>query len=220
QVKLRHPAAPAAAALDAMFAVAPAAADGADRPALKFISLQNNYVEMCTELYKDKGGAMVGTGYSLVDSDAPVAMVTVLGTAPGEFALVFSLSHAIADGRTYYEVLRMLQPGAAVRSLSSARVQGFSEAMRDKCGRRELAWADKPWTQIMYTVAMMFNPKPRCYAFYLDEGRLAAAKAAAAAEGGVPYVTTNDVLTSGFFTACRARIGMMGLDCRGGWGSW
>jgi len=31
----------------------------------------------------------------------------------------------------------------------------------------------------------------------------------------VDFVTTNDILTSHFFTACNARIGMMGLDCRG-----
>ena len=30
----------------------------------------------------------------------------------------------------------------------------------------------------------------------------------------VPYVTTNDILTSGFFNECGARVGMMGMDCR------
>lgn len=29
------------------------------------------------------------------------------------------------------------------------------------------------------------------------------------------YVTTNDILTSGFFNECGSRIGMMGMDCRG-----
>ena len=57
--------------------------------------------------------------------------------------------------------------------------------------------------------------KPRCYAFELDDEAVAAAKKKAATEGGVEYVTTNDVVTSGFFTACGARIGMMGFDCRG-----
>ena len=37
-----------------------------------------------------------------------------------------------------------------------------------------------------------------------------------AAEGGVEYVSTNDVLTSTYFNVTKARIGMMGIDCRDG----
>jgi hypothetical protein len=55
----------------------------------------------------------------------------------------------------------------------------------------------------------------KSYAFHLDTERLAAAKAAGAEKGGVPYVTTNDILTSGFFNVCGTRLGWMGIDCRG-----
>ena len=108
-----------------------------------------------------------------------------------------------------------------MRSLTSTRIQSFSEAMRDVCGRAELEWADKPDTQFLYTIAMLpamlgCGKKPECVAFYLDDDRLAAAKAAAVAEdGSVAYVSTNDVITSAFFNAVGARIGMMGMDCRG-----
>ena len=56
---------------------------------------------------------------------------------------------------------------------------------------------------------------PKCYAFYLDAERVAAEKTAAGKDAGVGYVSTNDILTSGFFSECGARIGMMGMDCRG-----
>jgi hypothetical protein len=69
--------------------------------------------------------------------------------------------------------------------------------------------------------------RARCHAFFLDPDRVAAAKRAQAgpisdvalevegrrADAG--FVSTNDILTSGFFTACRTTIGVMGLDCRG-----
>mgnify|MGYP001032727268 CR=1 FL=1 len=32
---------------------------------------------------------------------------------------------------------------------------------------------------------------------------------------GVEYVTTNDILTSGFFKACKTTVGTMGIDLRG-----
>jgi len=107
-----------------------------------------------------------------------------------------------------------------VRELSSSRVMSFSEAMRDKCGRKELEWADSISTVCMYSCSMLpamlgYGKKARCFAFHLDPERLAATKTAAALGGQVPYVTTNDILTSGFFNECGARIGMMGMDCRG-----
>ena len=92
--------------------------------------------------------------------------------------------------------------------------------MRDQCGRKELEWADTTSTQCLYTCAMLptmlgCGTAPRCVAFALDMERLAAAKTAAAASGDVPYVSTNDVLTSAFFNETGARIGMMGMDMRG-----
>ena len=66
---------------------------------------------------------------------------------------------------------------------------------------------------MMYTISMSFNKKPLCVAFEVDEDRLAEAKKKEAV--GVDYVTTNDILTSAFFTECNSRIGMMGMDCRG-----
>lgn len=44
---------------------------------------------------------------------------------------MFSLSHVVGDGRTYYGIFQMLQPGAAVRALTSVR---YSEMIRDSCG--------------------------------------------------------------------------------------
>ena len=176
------------------------------------------YVDICTEMYKSKV-VVVGSGYSLLGKDKPLTLLTLAESAPGAFALIFSMSHVVGDGRTYYEILKMLQPGAAVRELPSTRVMTFSESMKDMCGRKELEWVDSASAAFMYTFAMLplmmgCAKKPRCYAFSLDAERLAAAKAEGAAAGGVPYVTTNDILTSGFFNECNARIGMMGLDCR------
>ena len=160
--------------------------------------------------------AVVPSGNDLLGKGAPVSRLTVAGAGAGAFSVVFSLSHAVGDGRTYYEVLKMLQPGAEPRALRTERKQSFSEDMRDVCGRKELEWADTCGTQCLYTCGMMFAPgKPKCFAFELDEEQLAAAKSAGKAGGRVAHVSTNDIITSGFFTACKARIGMMGMDCRG-----
>ena len=160
---------------------------------------------MCTQMYKSKT-LVVESGRATLNKFKPITLCTLTETKPGEFALVFSVSHAVADGRTYYEIFKMLAPGATVRALKTTRVMSFSEEMRDKCGRAALEWIDRPSTLIVMMAYMAFNPKAKCFAFELDEARVAQAKAEGAAEGGVPYVTTNDVLTCGFFNACGTRI--------------
>jgi len=189
-----------------------------------------SYRDICTSMYDPVKGVVVCAGCTGLDQNKPVVQLTLTestSTQPGViggFSLVFSMSHAVADGRTYYEILNMLKPASTVWAMESARLQSFSEAMRDQCGRKELEWADTTSAACMYTCAMVplmlgCAKAPRCVAFELDGDKLAAAKAKAVADSKgtlneATYVTTNDVLTSGFFNEVSARIGMMGMDCR------
>lgn len=203
-VRLRHPASPSATHIDALFT-----ATSADDAAAFKLSPTAAYVKICADMYASNK-VIVQSGGGLVGKDLPVTLLTMSESAAGQFALIFSMSHAVGDGRTYYEVFQMLQPGAAVRALSSARVMSFSESMRDQCGGKELEWADKPGTMCLYTCPMLpccAGQAPKCYAFHVDADKLAAAKAAGAKGADVEYVTTNDILTSGFFNECGSRIG-------------
>ena len=108
----------------------------------------------------------------------------------------------------------MLRPGADVRALATRRVAAFPETMRDRCNRAALAWVDGPAAVCqMLPLLLGCGATAKCHAFLLDDARVAEAKRAGAAGGG--YVSTNDVLTSGFFIACGTTVGLMGLDCRG-----
>lgn len=211
--RLRHPSAPSASDIDALFKTA--SADDAAALKLKHTS---PYTETCKQMYKSKK-VIVGNGGATLGKNAPLTLLTMTESTPGEFSVVFSLSHVIADGRTYYEVLKMLQPGSEVRELSTKRVMSFSEKMKDNCGRKELEWIETVPAMCMWMCPILptmcgCGKKAKCVAFHLDENRLARAKSEGAREGGVPYVSTNDILTSGFFNATNTRIGMMGMDCR------
>ena len=165
-VRLRHPVVPTAADVDILFH---SSASG-DASSAFTLTPAAPYGQICTEMYKAKT-VIVGSGSAILAKGRPVMLLTLAEAAAGDIALVFSISHAVADGRTYYEVFKMLTPGAAVRELQTTRVMAFSETMRDACGRKELAWVDKPTTMIGYTLAMAFNPKVKCFAFELDPGR-------------------------------------------------
>ncbi len=211
---LQHPMTPSGSEVESLFNATAAEEVGAFK-----LSPSSPYQKICRDMYASKK-VVVPNGYDVVGKKLPVALVTLSESEPGKFALIFSFSHVVGDGKTYYDILKMLQPGAAITTLKTERVMTFSEATRDVFGRKEMEWSDSTSAQCMYTCAMFpmmvgCSKAPRCVAFHLDQDRVAAAKKAAASEGDVPYVTTNDILTSGFFTACGSRIGIMGLDCRG-----
>eukprot|EP00605_Chrysophyceae_sp_TOSAG23-4_P001179 GSChrysophyteH1.ASY1.ANO1.1287.1 assembled CDS len=200
-----------------------------DNPAA-FASSSATYTSICTSMYSaGYGEFIVQSGYETLDQSGPLHKLCRLNivetTKDSEFAVIFSLSHAIADGRTYYELFKMLSPGSHVWAMNPQREPSFSENMRDQCGRKELEWMDTTGVMCMYTCAMMpallgCGRKARCVAYEIDSDRLTAAKAAAVTaskgtDNEVEYVSTNDIVTSAFFNETSARIGMMGMDCRG-----
>ena len=212
---LRHPIKPSPVDIDLLFV----ATAGEDKAAFK-LKPSTSYMKICTDMYASKK-VIVGNGGATFGKDKPLTLLTLSESEPGTFALIFSISHVIADGRTYYEIFQMLQPGASVRELSPTRVMEFSEAMKDMCGRKPLAWIEGGSAMCMYMPMLMgCTKKAKCYAFHLDAEKIAAIKAEAAAaeaapDSEVPYVSTNDIITSGFFTECGSRVGMMGMDMRG-----
>eukprot|EP00961_Rhodomonas_salina_P185281 2501761-Rhodomonas_salina.1 len=117
-VRLRHPVdlGGDSGEIDALFT----AASADDNSSAFRFAPASPYAKICIDMYASKQ-VIVGSGSSLVGKDKAVVLLTLTESTPGEFALVFSLSHAVADGRTYYEVFKMLGPGAAVRELATTR---------------------------------------------------------------------------------------------------
>jgi len=176
---------------------------------------EQGYDAICTEMYK-ANKVIVESGYAIIDKDKPVVLLTLAESKAGEFALIFSMSHVVGDGRTLYEILKMLAPGTAVRGLPTERIHSFHDDMLERCNRKALGWVEST-SAICHMLPILIGcgNKAKCYAFTLDAEKVAAAKEKCAMEGGVEYVSTNDILTSGFFNVCNTRIGMMGFDCRG-----
>mmetsp|Transcript_37058 Transcript_37058/g.47887 ORF Transcript_37058/g.47887 Transcript_37058/m.47887 type:complete len:262 (-) Transcript_37058:621-1406(-) len=171
-----------------------------------------NYVKICINLKKK---VVVGAGNTMIDKNMPIILLTLAESSPNEFALIFSMSHVIADGHTYYNILNMLKPGTEVRSLNAIRIMSFSERSKDAYGRKSLEWIDTLPASLLMMRSMMCNSTAKIYAYYLDDDKIAKAKKEGIKNNSnVKYVTTNDILTSGFFNVCRTRIGVMGFDCR------
>ena len=79
-------------------------------------------------------------------SDVPVFRVTVapVGTDGQHFAMSVVMSHAVADGFTYYAVYSMLDLNAKPIRLNPTRKMGVRDDVAGAVGRKKFRWLSGP----------------------------------------------------------------------------
>jgi hypothetical protein len=159
----------------------------------------------------------VPVGLRLVNRKYRITKVTVAscsGRDSGEFGVLLSLSHIVADGFTYYRILNMLG-GAPVESLIAERLMDFHPRMEAAMGKADYAYNLSPQLALNCILQALVGRRARVYAHYIDPVKVGAAKAAAKGDAGVPFVSTNDIVTSAWSSVCGLRIAMMAIHYRG-----
>eukprot|EP00927_Polykrikos_kofoidii_P076917 TRINITY_DN73933_c0_g1_i1.p1 TRINITY_DN73933_c0_g1~~TRINITY_DN73933_c0_g1_i1.p1 ORF type:complete len:417 (-),score=72.23 TRINITY_DN73933_c0_g1_i1:43-1293(-) len=161
----------------------------------------------------------VATGSSLVNKDRPMliaAFVPEADAAEPAFALSVSLSHATCDGHSYYEVLNMLSDGAEIKKLDARRSENdFFADLRTAFGEDNMGYLLGKALLYNFITTIVFGKKKKLCVRTVDTTYIEKAKSEAKEEGVVPFVSTNDVLTSSFFKLCKCRNGHMAVNCRG-----
>ena len=165
--------------------------------------------------------AHVPSGHTLIKTGRPVSMLTIAPNESGQgFAVIFSLSHCVADGHTYFTILNMLGEGSELFAMEEVRNESLRTGLPQEVGEREYKQMTAPNTAtILNFLGSMMTAKktsPQCY--YLDKEKVNALKEevkAVKSESKVPYITTNDIITSGFGKAVKAKLLTMGMDFRG-----
>lgn len=152
-------------------------------------------------------------GTSAVNKNVAQMKVTVV-PADSQWALIVSISHTIADGYTYYQIYNQLSSSAEVKALSPARKESFSTDLPGAIGKAE--------SRLYYSVSFFLNcvgtmlfggsVKSRCR--LVDPAKIEAAKAAAKADGDSEFVSTNDILVSGWAKLTRAQLLEMPINLR------
>ena len=131
----------------------------------------------------------------------------------GEFAIIFSMSHVAADGHDYYRIYNMIAGTASVASLNPVRVVEYETTEYEWTGIKDFKWLSGFGLIKGMLMGALFGPKAQWCCYEVDEGKVAQLKAVAAKDGGVPFVSTNDVITSHFCKAARMRVAMMVTNC-------
>lgn len=187
---------------------------------------------------KDTADGIVAMAYSkpATDADEPLFKVAVVPieaeetddnqatplqqaiTLPG-FALVVSMNHTLGDGHTYYKLYGMLSADTDVEVLDPVRVADFEEAKTEVIGREENAMFTSTGLGLgiigTYIGAKVTRRKPQNVCIHsVDPSWAAHEKAKAKQAGQVPFVSTNDALTSWFFREMKSDLNIMVANFR------
>ena len=136
------------------------------------------------------------------------------------FGLSFQMSHAVGDGATYYQLLRMLCSIEEhhVVKLNPVRHLKLREQQIAILGKEEEGHlTSKTWT-LTYAIGLlwaklMLRPTRRQFAL-VDMSKVEEAKRLAVKGGEVDFVSTNDVITSWFFNQTRCLTAKMAINWR------
>ena len=140
-------------------------------------------------------------------------------SVPG-FALLVSMNHSVGDGHTYYKLYGMLDAKAEVKALDPIRVSGFEEAKKQVIGERESALLSSAGIGLgimgTYFLTKLTRREPQHISVHrIDPAWIAAEKTNAKELASVPFVSTNDALTSWFFREMKSDTNIMVANFRG-----
>ena len=173
---------------------------------MEYIALREAIVESEAQLPKGRG---------LVNKPDLVFRVTIAPDSidkSAAFAIVFSMSHAIGDAHTYYAIIKMISEGTNIIALNPTRSTEVAMRCTDAC--KDAATYLSSFASLFSVFwKIVFKPKNKYCAYYVDKARVEAAKNSAKARGA-KFVSTNDILTSTFRALCNARLCFMVINLR------
>jgi len=161
-------------------------------------------------------GALVPSNLELAGKNLPFWKVVVVPDAdvPNErYALVVSMSHAVGDAHTYYQLLNMLRKDGLVMPLDPFRLPEYKVALTKLVGATEADYLWRAVQQPPLDLTGSSREQSVLKLFYVSDKWVLQKKKEVEAEAG-EEVSANSVLTSYFFRLNVASIGMMVMDLR------
>jgi hypothetical protein len=126
------------------------------------------------------------------------------------FILFFSLSHTIADGHTYYQILNMLSSDHDIIGLNVKRKHELSPMMKEAIGIQNHNYLFG-YTHILNALKSSLSlQKTKCFAFYLDTKKIKEQKAL----HKTPAISTNDIFVSYFTKLTNIDLNTMAINFR------
>jgi len=175
------------------------------------ITCDTPYDKIYKTLSKDKN-ISIPSSFRLINKDKTLTRLSICSTGNNTYALIFSLTHIIADGSTYYQIFNMLCKSAKVVALNVHRKHSYS--MKEAIGKADNNFIFSKSYMCNLIFSTIFSAKAKYFAYYIDAEAIKQSKAKLNNNANVSYLSTNDILTSEFMRAIKARLCMMVINFR------
>jgi len=159
----------------------------------------------------------------------PLFKVTIIPCSknPHErFALVLQMSHVAGDGATYYKLLDMIcsidGEDDSIVKLDPVRIIKTDELQKAAMGKEEALYSSSTRMGFRYVFGSFLDMLRRRRTYpryaYVDPAKIKVAKDASIKEkgvtGNVPFVSTNDIITSWFMSRAGCADSLMAINWR------
>jgi hypothetical protein len=141
------------------------------------------------------------------------------GSSEPLFALVFSMSRALGDGHTFYQVNNMLDPKRSIRALQFERSQSFMNELLAIQGPNFPAWFKSPAALFGFVgtlLAGLLIREAHTAVFEIDEEQMKAKKTELldASKNKMGFLSSNDIIAALFFKHSYDEFSLMLLNFR------
>ncbi len=133
---------------------------------------------------------------------------------PSRFALLFSMSHSVADGYTYYKILNMLTRTGKTQALNVTRKNQIPPSMIEAVGKKEHGFFTGAAHMLNAVLGLKRSKKNKVSAFYIDTAKINHIKNEVVLEKHTDFISTNDIIFSAFSNFTKARISLMAINFR------
>jgi hypothetical protein len=165
---------------------------------------------------------LVPEGAQCLNSSKKLLLMTIVIINDHNYAIIFSLSHVIADGHTFYSIYKMLSPEQAILALEPKRDLNYSEKLQAITGGNKLyPWFLSHAVTLNILTTLMFSPRPAVSLNVLNPEWIQSQKlpsshnlSPSSYAQPPPFVSTNDIFTNWFFRMCHPDVGIMAMNFR------
>ncbi len=156
---------------------------------------------------------IVEKAFKLYNKKDRLTKLVILNLDDKRFLLMFSLSHLIGDGHTFYQIFNMLSSQSEVIGLDVTRKNEIEQA-RDIIPKSNANFIFSP-RMLFWAITRAFSRKKmRIDSFELNHTYLQQQKLVTKESGIVPFVSTNDILSSSYAQLTDSNAMIMAVNFR------
>ena len=123
--------------------------------------------------------AIVQKPKEIINQDLLVTKLTLCNDSVDKtsgFSLIFSLSHSVGDGHTYYKILNMLSEGAEIYALNVKRKEEETSKIIEVLGKREYGYIGGFSHVVNVLKGLLLRKNANAHAYYIDPEKIEISK--------------------------------------------